>query len=275
MSTQKRYVTMLIVVAVFSLVAVFVNSSYRVKPSAPMTMETVAKLEQLKDKYNADFLRDYERANGSFGARAEVIGYYWNKIYDELGYSFDETVYVFLTDESVSQFQKAQFAQGAFIANLMAELYSDHTEVTEAFLRTNAISQRTLNLVMEGVRPNLSAREIVLPIIKDWVHPKYPNFIKEGKINMRLSPHFAEGDWEDAIIYRSYNPHVFYLLGTSEDIDENMIHVIRRSQDIDRIATIEGYYREYLVPEWNYKVAVLDRSRPVKLTFLKDVTAYE
>lgn len=243
-------------------------------PPAPMDQATGLKIAAIVNQMEEPLEAELSAAQGDSEATAEVIGRYANAAFEHAGYSHDETLYQYLTAKTGNPLQMNLFAREVGFGFIVQTVVGQMPGYADGFLRSGAVSQRTVNALMQDDKPSTSDKEISLPVVAGWQYPADP-FVRENRIAMSLSSFEGEGEWANYVIFRTYNPDDFYIFGARTDLDPETLSVLDKVRQADASATVEAHTRCYQGQgQGNFKVCYVDRSNPVKLTLEKPVSAY-
>ena len=256
---------------VVALCACLSFSVFAALPAAPMDDTTVAKINAAFAPVENQFTGELNAVKGDPEKTAEVIGRYSNWVFTQIGYSHDETVYKYLTDQSVEPFQKNFFAREVGLGNVIAQVASQLPGYAQGYLKSGALTQRTIDSIVKGNAPATDAREVNLSPIGGWQYPA-DKFIRESRIRMALSPYKGEGQWAGYVMFRTYSPDDYYVVGERGSFDAQTLALLDKVIAAKGSVTVEGAYRAY--QGTNYKICMLDRSKPVKLILAKPVDSY-
>jgi hypothetical protein len=246
-------------------------SVFAALPAAPMNDATVAKINAAFAPVESQFNRELNAVKGDPEKSAEVIGRYSNWVFSQIGYSHDETVYKYLTDPSIDPFQKNFFAREAGLGNVIAQVASQIPGYAQGYLKSGALTQRTIDSITKGSTPATDAKEVTLSPIAGWQYPA-DKFVRESRIRMSLSPYKGEGQWAGYVMFRTYSPDDYYVVGERSSFDTQTLALLDKIMAAKGNVTVEGAYRAYQGS--NYKICMLDRSKAVKLILAKPVDTY-
>jgi hypothetical protein len=73
-------------------------------------------------------------------------------------------------------------------------------------------------------------------------------------------------------MFRTYSPDDYYVVGERGSFDAQTLALLDKVIAAKGSVTVEGAYRAY--QGTNYKICMLDRSKPVKLILAKPVDSY-
>lgn len=243
-------------------------------PPAPMDQATGQMISAIFTQMQEPLEAELSAAQGDGEATAEVLGRYASAAFDHAGYSHDETLYQYLTSPTADPFQKNLFAREVGFGVIVQTVVGQMPGYADGFLRSGAVSQRTLNALMQADKPSASGKEINLPVMTGWQYPADP-FVRENRIAMSLSTFQGENEWADYVVFRTYSPDRYFVFGARTDFDPETLAILDKVTQAGASPTVEAHTRCYQGQGGgNYKICYVDRSQTVKLTLQKPVSTY-
>ncbi|MGP9826857.1 hypothetical protein ACT048_20500 [Ectopseudomonas khazarica] len=253
--------------------ALFVSPVFAGLPPAPIDQSTVTQINAVLAPVEQQFLGEMQKARGDNRATADVMGRYMYWAFTEAGYSYDETLYQYLTDNTVDNFVKASFAKDMGFGLVLAQVASQVPGATEAYLKSGALTQRSVDIIVKSTKPNTDGKELELAPVSGWQYPADKS-LRESRIRMSLSPFKGEGQWANYVIFRTYSPDDYYVLGERSQFDTQTLSILDKLTASGQSVTVEGDYRAYPGQGGSFKICLLDRSKPVRLTLPQPLSNY-
>lgn len=242
---------------------------------APMNMYSANQINAIFRPVQPQFDQELRSVLGDQEKVAELMGRYTKWAFEQAGYSLDETVQEFLSGQSGNPYEKAQFAQAVGISVIIQHVASQIDGFERGYLRSGALSPETIAIIVDGMKPDTSSRDWVLPTVDGWAYPE-DAYRSEGKIRMEVSPYEPyEGDiWVGYVVLKNWGGNTYFVLGKRQDFEDQWLALFDKLVADDKRVVLQGEYRQYRAGGVDYTTVLVDRSKPVTLILPRPVVSY-